>query len=292
MSRLAALAPRSGGPKRVSACSSPCSGSRVRVSVSRSTGWSAPRPAAQRQDPAASTRRSLPLAHAGQLPHGARGDSQFPSWTALTDSVSVTVSRSPSPCSSPSSPPWPSPGSGSWAGAGFIFADPARPDAPGRGDDHLAVPAAGRLAPDQHRSSACRRSTWRRCCRSRSGRCAASWPASRSSWRRRPWSTAARGCGAFRSITLPLHRAGSRRDRRVRFIQAWNEFIFALVLMNRPDHLTLPVWLRAFRRPQRHRLGRRHGRLDADGDPGRSSSSCSSRAGWPPDSSPGGEGMT
>jgi N,N'-diacetylchitobiose transport system permease protein len=30
------------------------------------------------------------------------------------------------------------------------------------------------------------------------------------------------------------------------FIQAWNEFIFALVLMNRPENQTLPVWLQAF----------------------------------------------
>ena len=30
------------------------------------------------------------------------------------------------------------------------------------------------------------------------------------------------------------------------FIQAWNEFIFALVIMNRPEHQTLPVWLQAF----------------------------------------------
>ena len=30
------------------------------------------------------------------------------------------------------------------------------------------------------------------------------------------------------------------------FIQAWNEFIFALVVMNKPDKQTLPVWLQAF----------------------------------------------
>ena len=29
-------------------------------------------------------------------------------------------------------------------------------------------------------------------------------------------------------------------------IQAWNEFIFALVIMNRPENQTLPVWLQAF----------------------------------------------
>ena len=30
------------------------------------------------------------------------------------------------------------------------------------------------------------------------------------------------------------------------FIQAWNEFVFALVIMNRPENQTLPVWLQAF----------------------------------------------
>ena len=30
------------------------------------------------------------------------------------------------------------------------------------------------------------------------------------------------------------------------FIQAWNEFVIALVLMNRPETMTLPVWLRTF----------------------------------------------
>jgi N,N'-diacetylchitobiose transport system permease protein len=31
------------------------------------------------------------------------------------------------------------------------------------------------------------------------------------------------------------------------FIQAWNEFVTALVRMNRPENLTLPVWLRSFK---------------------------------------------
>ena len=30
------------------------------------------------------------------------------------------------------------------------------------------------------------------------------------------------------------------------FIQAWNEFVFALVIMNRPESQTLPIWLRTF----------------------------------------------
>jgi N,N'-diacetylchitobiose transport system permease protein len=30
------------------------------------------------------------------------------------------------------------------------------------------------------------------------------------------------------------------------FIQAWNEFVIALVLNARPEMMTLPVWLRTF----------------------------------------------
>jgi N,N'-diacetylchitobiose transport system permease protein len=30
------------------------------------------------------------------------------------------------------------------------------------------------------------------------------------------------------------------------FIQAWNEFIYALVVMTRPESQTLPIWLRSF----------------------------------------------
>lgn len=58
------------------------------------------------------------------------------------------------------------------------------------------------------------------------------------------------GCsrlGAFVRITLPLMAPGLVATGVFAFIQAWNEFITALVLMNRPDHITLPVWLRSFR---------------------------------------------
>jgi len=58
------------------------------------------------------------------------------------------------------------------------------------------------------------------------------------------------GCSrlrSFRSITLPLIGPGLVATGVFAFIQAWNEFVLALVLMNRPDHLTLPVWLRSFR---------------------------------------------
>jgi len=30
------------------------------------------------------------------------------------------------------------------------------------------------------------------------------------------------------------------------FIQAWNEFLMALIIMSRPESMTLPVWLRTF----------------------------------------------
>jgi len=57
------------------------------------------------------------------------------------------------------------------------------------------------------------------------------------------------GCGrlrAFLSITFPLMAPGLVATGVFAFIQAWNEFIFALVLMNRGGSQTLPVWLQAF----------------------------------------------
>jgi N,N'-diacetylchitobiose transport system permease protein len=51
---------------------------------------------------------------------------------------------------------------------------------------------------------------------------------------------------AFMTITLPLVAPGLVATGVFAFIQAWNEFIFALVIMNRPDKQTLPVWLQAF----------------------------------------------
>jgi N,N'-diacetylchitobiose transport system permease protein len=51
---------------------------------------------------------------------------------------------------------------------------------------------------------------------------------------------------AFFTITLPLVAPGLVATGIFAFIQAWNEFIFALVVMNRPDRQTLPVWLQAF----------------------------------------------
>lgn len=51
---------------------------------------------------------------------------------------------------------------------------------------------------------------------------------------------------AFVTITLPLVAPGLVAVSVFAFIQAWNEFIFALVVMNRPEKQTLPVWLQAF----------------------------------------------
>jgi len=57
------------------------------------------------------------------------------------------------------------------------------------------------------------------------------------------------GCGrlrAFWSVTFPLIAPGLVATGVFSLIQAWNEFVFALVVMNRPDHQTLPVWLQTF----------------------------------------------
>jgi N,N'-diacetylchitobiose transport system permease protein len=51
---------------------------------------------------------------------------------------------------------------------------------------------------------------------------------------------------AFRRVTLPLVAPGLVATGVFAFILAWNEFIFALVIMNRPENQTLPVWLQAF----------------------------------------------
>jgi len=57
------------------------------------------------------------------------------------------------------------------------------------------------------------------------------------------------GCsrtGAFWRITFPLLAPGLIATGVFAFIQAWNEFVFALVIMTRPEAMTLPIWLRAF----------------------------------------------
>jgi N,N'-diacetylchitobiose transport system permease protein len=57
------------------------------------------------------------------------------------------------------------------------------------------------------------------------------------------------GCsrfGAFFRVTLPLLWPGLTATGVFAFIQAWNEFLYALVIMQKPEVRTLPVWLRAF----------------------------------------------
>jgi N,N'-diacetylchitobiose transport system permease protein len=55
--------------------------------------------------------------------------------------------------------------------------------------------------------------------------------------------------GAFWRITFPLLAPGLAATAIFGFIQAWNEFVFALVLNPRPEAMTLPVWLRTFLDP-------------------------------------------
>ena len=51
---------------------------------------------------------------------------------------------------------------------------------------------------------------------------------------------------AFFTVTFPLVAPGLVATGIFGFIQAWNEFIYALVIMDEPDKQTLPVWLQAF----------------------------------------------
>jgi N,N'-diacetylchitobiose transport system permease protein len=51
---------------------------------------------------------------------------------------------------------------------------------------------------------------------------------------------------AFFTVTFPLVAPGLVATGIFAFIQAWNEFTFALVIMDRPEKQTLPVWLQAF----------------------------------------------
>jgi len=57
------------------------------------------------------------------------------------------------------------------------------------------------------------------------------------------------GCtrvGAFFRITLPLLAPGLVATGVFGFIQAWNEFTLALVVLTREDKQTLPLWLSSF----------------------------------------------
>jgi N,N'-diacetylchitobiose transport system permease protein len=51
---------------------------------------------------------------------------------------------------------------------------------------------------------------------------------------------------AFFTITFPLVAPGLVATGVFAFIQAWNDFLFALVIMNKPENQTLPVWVQAF----------------------------------------------
>ena len=52
--------------------------------------------------------------------------------------------------------------------------------------------------------------------------------------------------GAFWKITFPLLAPGLVATGVFGFIQAWNEFLLALVVNSQPGMQTLPVWLRTF----------------------------------------------
>lgn len=57
------------------------------------------------------------------------------------------------------------------------------------------------------------------------------------------------GCTRFQAfwrVTFPLLAPGLVATGVFGFIQAWNEFLLALVVMSRPEMMTLPVWLRTF----------------------------------------------
>jgi N,N'-diacetylchitobiose transport system permease protein len=57
------------------------------------------------------------------------------------------------------------------------------------------------------------------------------------------------GCsrmGAFWKVLFPLIAPGLVATSIFAFIQAWNEYIFALVVLNTQDKYTLPVWLGFF----------------------------------------------
>ena len=57
------------------------------------------------------------------------------------------------------------------------------------------------------------------------------------------------GCSrtqAFFKITFPLLAPGLVATGVFGFIQAWNEFTLALVVMTKEDHRTLPLWLSTF----------------------------------------------
>ena len=86
--------------------------------------------------------------------------------------------------------------------------------------------------------------------------------------------------GAFVRILLPLVAPGLVATSVFVFITSWNEYIFANVLLTDQSKQTRHrLALVLLRHEPEHRLGRADGRLDADRDPRRRSSSCSCSAG-------------
>ena len=59
----------------------------------------------------------------------------------------------------------------------------------------------------------------------------------------RRWSTGCRAPGAFFRITFPLLAPGLVAAGVYGFLQAWNEYTLALVVMTDPAQRTLPLWL-------------------------------------------------
>ena len=76
--------------------------------------------------------------------------------------------------------------------------------------------------------------------------------------------------GAFTRILLPLVAPGLVATSVFVFITSWNEYIFANVILTDQSNQTLTVWLSYFYGTSRSdRLGRAHGRVDADRHPRR-----------------------
>jgi N,N'-diacetylchitobiose transport system permease protein len=52
--------------------------------------------------------------------------------------------------------------------------------------------------------------------------------------------------GAFTRILLPLVAPGLVATSIFAFIQAWNEYLFAYILLSSPEKQTLTIWLASF----------------------------------------------
>ena len=88
--------------------------------------------------------------------------------------------------------------------------------------------------------------TSRSCCRSASGRCAASSPAIPKELEEAAMVDGSTRLGAFVRILLPLVGPGLVATSIFAFIQAWNEYIIAYVLLSSPDKQTITIWLANF----------------------------------------------